>query len=102
MIDNIVQILYNFGDGNRNLQLSDVSASDGQWHTIYVERRGRHMVLKMDGGEGNKYVETYGTSDTLHQELTVKGDQIYAGAEVSYEHSPNIDQQNPKDFAQCE
>ena len=78
----------------------NVTAADGFWHTLYFQRRGRSIVLAQDGKEGPMYVET--TTDSKHQELTVRQTQIYAGAEVSYDHSKKIDQTNPKDLENCE
>eukprot|EP00105_Crassostrea_gigas_P039530 XP_019923678.1 PREDICTED: neural-cadherin-like [Crassostrea gigas] len=96
IVDNVIQVLYNLGDGNKVLQMVNVTAADGFWHTLYFQRRGRSIVLSQDGGEGPMYAETI--ADSKHQELTVKQTQIYAGAEVSYEHSKVIDQTNPKDL----
>lgn len=99
-MDNVIQVLYNLGDGNKVLQMVNVTAADGFWHTLYFQRRGRSIVLSRDGGEGPMYAETI--ADSKHQELTVKQTQIYAGAEVSYEHSKVIDQTNSKDLENCE
>lgn len=99
-MDNVIQVLYNLGDGNKVLQMVNVTAADGFWHTLYFQRRGRSIVLSQDGGEGPMYAETI--VDSKHQELTVKQTQIYAGAEVSYEHSKVIDQTNAKDLENCE
>lgn len=100
IVENVVQVLYNLGDGNKVLQMVNVTAADGFWHTLYFQRRGRSIVLAQDGKEGPMYVET--TTDSKHQELTVRQTQIYAGAEVSYDHSKKIDQTNPKDLENCE
>lgn len=99
-MDNVIQVLYNLGDGNKVLQMVNVTAADGFWHTLYFQRRGRSIVLSRDGGEGPMYAETI--ADSKHQELTVKQTQIYAGAEVNYEHSKVIDQTNSKDLENCE
>ncbi|XP_061183428.1 neural-cadherin-like [Saccostrea echinata] len=96
IVDNVIQVLYNLGDGNKVLQMVNVTAADGYWHTLYFQRRGRSIILSQDGGEGPLFVET--SVDSKYQELTVKQNQIYAGAEVSYEHSKTIDQTNPKDL----
>ncbi|XP_048742923.2 neural-cadherin-like isoform X4 [Ostrea edulis] len=96
IVENVIQVLYNLGDGNKVLQMVNVTAADGYWHTLYFRRQGRSIILSQDGGEGPLYVET--TADSKYQSLVVKNTQVYAGAEVSYEHSKTIDQTNPKDL----
>ncbi|XP_071091775.1 neural-cadherin-like isoform X1 [Haliotis cracherodii] len=85
IVDGILTLTYNMGNGIRNLELSRRFVSNGQWHTAQVERNGREFVLKMDNMEGANYNFTYGFPDDK-QELHMHN-MMFAGAIVSFSNS---------------
>ena len=68
------------------MALNQVNVSDGQWHTIFVERIGKMAVLKLDSGEGRYYNMSRG-SLTAHLQILVARRQFYAGGDVKFPSS---------------
>ena len=66
--------------------LSHVNVSDGQWHTVSVERMGKAATLKLDGGEGRFYNVSLG-SNGGHLQIRVAKRQFYAGGDVKFPSS---------------
>ena len=76
-------VIYNLGDGETRLPISDVTVSNGQYHQVTLERYGKQMILKLDGGEGRYYTETLGPTIGL-KDFNTRQDQMYSGASVTY------------------
>ena len=75
------------GDGDAVLSLVDAPASNGQWHTVYMKRIGKWFQLKMDGGEGRYYNESWGPENG-HQLFALKMYNIVSGAHVVFTKNP--------------
>ncbi|XP_052798901.1 neural-cadherin-like [Mya arenaria] len=78
-----LQVVYNLGDGEVTLRLSEVEVNNGQYHLVKLERYGKEFMLRLDGGERQFYTETIGPTNGM-KEFRTRQDQIYAGATVSY------------------
>ena len=98
----LLQATYSLGDGPIIVSLSNVPASDGQWHQVMLERHGKELMLKMDSGEGRYYTESLGPKNG-NLELNLRQDQIYSGANLIYhgQGQPSIDMSNEQDFTSC-
>ena len=75
------------GDGDAVLSLVDAPASNGQWHTVSMKRIGKWFQLKMDGGEGRYYNESWGLEDGHHL-FALKMYNIVSGAHVVFTKNP--------------
>ena len=65
------------------MYLHYVNVTDGQWHTVYVQRIGKAAVMKLDGGEGRHYNRTEGTLGG-HLHIKVARRSFYAGGDVKF------------------
>ncbi|XP_053376534.1 neural-cadherin-like [Mercenaria mercenaria] len=96
IVSSKLQVSYNLGDDAYDILLSNVpNVADGYWHMVTLERYGKEFILKMDSGEGRYYTETLGPVNGL-VDFTVRQDQIYGGASVTY--SANSAAYNGEDF----
>ncbi|XP_033753809.1 LOW QUALITY PROTEIN: neural-cadherin-like [Pecten maximus] len=101
IVNNHLQVTFNLKDHDAPLMpnvlsLSAVRANNGQWHHVKFIRTGKWFQLKMDGGEGRYYNETwgkYGESQKFH----LRSDQIVAGARVVFDATPTFDKRGLKD-----
>ncbi|KAK3606482.1 hypothetical protein CHS0354_041433 [Potamilus streckersoni] len=80
---NKLQVSYDMGDFTNILSLANVSAGDGQWHLVTLQRFGKEFILMMDGGEGRFYTDSLGPAVGQNR-FALKQDQVYSGAELSY------------------
>ena len=85
-------VLYYLGGsvGESSLTLAKAPASNGQWHTVFLKRIGSWFQLKMDGGEGRYYNESWGPASS-HQLISIKMYQVTAGAHVAYNNRNPIE-----------
>ena len=97
-----LQATYNLGDGPITVSLSQVPASDGQWHQVRLERYGKELMLKMDSGEGLYYTESLGP-EIGKLDFYLKNDEIYSGVNLLYDDQgiPAINRANEQDFVNC-
>jgi len=56
---------------DKDLTLSNVNVSDGQWHAVSVQRVGQWVVLQMDAGERKYFNESRSTLNSLRINLTL-------------------------------
>ncbi|KAK7504632.1 hypothetical protein BaRGS_00004118 [Batillaria attramentaria] len=77
-----VRVLYNLGDGEQQLELSQAPVSNGQWHTVNVKRYLQQMTLTLDGGEGRNY--NFSRGNPKGKVNLVIQRFIFAGASISY------------------
>lgn len=85
-MENIVRFRFNLGSGEVDLRLSQVNVSDGQWHTVYIDRHGQWVTLKLDTGEGRWFNETLGMpSGHLYMKLSQHG--LLAGGDARFPSS---------------
>ncbi|XP_060579771.1 LOW QUALITY PROTEIN: neural-cadherin-like [Ruditapes philippinarum] len=84
-----VQVLYNLGgaNGESSLMLAKAPASNGQWHTVYMNRIGKWFELKMDSGEGRYRNETWGPFNG-RELISIRMYQIVTGAHVVFTKNP--------------
>jgi len=66
--------------------LSFANVSDGAWHTAYVSRVGQWVELKVDGGEGRNFNESFGFS-AGHREIRLSQRNVFAGGDVRFPSS---------------
>ncbi len=67
----------------RELWLPYVYVSDGQWHTVQVQRFGSTAAISLDGGGGRRFNEII-DYENLHQLLLVDKQNVIAGGDVQY------------------
>ncbi|CAG5126090.1 unnamed protein product, partial [Candidula unifasciata] len=71
-------LLYKFDCGSGEGQVKiPVDLSDGQWHTIQLDRHGRQAELALDSS-----YTAVGVSPGIHAVLNVDSEEIFFGAEV--------------------
>ncbi|XP_031138985.1 neural-cadherin-like isoform X2 [Sander lucioperca] len=56
VIQGLLAVFYNLGDGDYNLTLPYQRVSDGEWHEVELDRYGREFTLRLDGGGGRREV----------------------------------------------
>ena len=56
--------------------------SDGEWHDVVLRRFGSHVILSIDGGEGELTAEKRFETGEF-QEIVVACDRIYLGAKIN-------------------
>ncbi|TNN58393.1 Neural-cadherin [Liparis tanakae] len=49
-------VFYNLGDGDYNLTLPTYRLDNGEWHEIFLDRHDNEMILRLDGGGGQREV----------------------------------------------
>lgn len=56
VVQGLLAVFYNLGDGDYNLTLPHQHFSDGDWHEVELDRYGREFTLRVDGGGGRREV----------------------------------------------
>lgn len=56
VIQGLLAVFYNLGDGDYNLTLPHYPLGDGEWHEAELDRYGREFTLRLDGGGGRREV----------------------------------------------
>lgn len=56
IIQGLLAVFYNLGDGEYNLTLPFHRLDDGEWHEVELDRYGREFTLRLDGGGGRREV----------------------------------------------
>lgn len=56
VVQGLLAVFYNLGDGDYNLTLPHQHLSDGEWHEVELDRYGREFTLRLDGGGGRREV----------------------------------------------
>lgn len=56
VVQGLLAVFYNLGDGDYNLTLPHQHLSDGDWHEVELDRYGREFTLRLDGGGGRREV----------------------------------------------
>lgn len=54
MVQGLLAVFYNLGDGDYNLTLPHSPLSDGEWHEVELDRFGREFTLRLDSGGGRR------------------------------------------------
>uniref|UniRef100_A0AAQ5YDQ5 Uncharacterized protein n=1 Tax=Amphiprion ocellaris TaxID=80972 RepID=A0AAQ5YDQ5_AMPOC len=49
-------VFYNLGDGDYNLTLPTYRLDNGEWHEVFLDRHDNEMMLRLDGGGGQREV----------------------------------------------
>lgn len=49
-------VFYNLGDGEYNLTLPNYRLDNGEWHEVLFDRHDNEMMLRLDGGGGQREV----------------------------------------------
>ena len=95
LVNGRLKVLYNLGgsDGTSELSLDNAPASNGQWHNLLMRRIGKWFQLKMDGGEGRYYNESWGPEGG-DQLISIKMYQIVAGGHVVFSSNPIVNGQD--------
>lgn len=80
--------LNQFRSSEQELWLPYVKVSDGQWHTVKVQRFGSTASISLDGGGGRRYNELLDYNG-FHQELTINSRNVIAGGDFQ-QVAPNV------------
>jgi len=75
----MLQYRFNCGSGEGQARIDEISISDGNWHTIVVERFGQIARILVDG----RYAAEGGAPGTSAV-LNLESSHIFFGAEVKY------------------
>lgn len=54
VVQGLLAVFYNLGDGDYNLTLPHSPLSNGEWHEVELDRFGREFTLRLDGGGGRR------------------------------------------------
>ncbi|CAG2162865.1 unnamed protein product, partial [Oppiella nova] len=85
--DKRIRFKYNLNNlrssDERELWLPYVFVSDGQWHTVHVQRFGSTASISLDGGGGRRFNEII-DYEGYHQLLPVEKQNVIAGGDVQY------------------
>jgi len=60
--------------------------SDGVWHTAHLQRVGHWVELRLDGGEGRCFNESFGNIGD-HLEIHISQRSLFAGGDVRFPSS---------------
>ncbi|XP_070568184.1 putative neural-cadherin 2 [Ptychodera flava] len=58
LVDGIVTLEYDIGEGDMTMQVPDVLVNDSMWHSVKLMRSRNHFTLKVDKGVGCQQVES--------------------------------------------
>ncbi|TWW67107.1 Neural-cadherin Cadherin-N [Takifugu flavidus] len=56
ILQGLLSVSYNIGDGDHNLTLPKYRLDNGEWHEVFFDRHDNEMMLKLDGGGGQREV----------------------------------------------
>lgn len=56
VVQGLLAVFYNLGDGDYNLTLPHQHLGDGEWHEVELDRYGREFTLRLDGGGGRREI----------------------------------------------
>ncbi|XP_077372754.1 neural-cadherin-like isoform X2 [Festucalex cinctus] len=56
VVQGLLAVFYNLGDGDYNLTLPFHHLDDGEWHELELDRFGREFTLRVDGGGGRREI----------------------------------------------
>jgi hypothetical protein len=82
VMDTNLHLMFDLGNGYQSISLPYVNVSDGIWHTVRINRNGNHVIMRLDGGEGKFYGESFPDSD--FQLISFEKDELFGGANVRY------------------
>lgn len=54
VVQGLLAVFYNLGDGDYNLTLPHSPLSNGEWREVELDRFGRELTLRLDGGGGRR------------------------------------------------
>ncbi|XP_060892631.1 neural-cadherin-like [Labrus mixtus] len=76
VIQGLLAVFYNLGDGDFNLTLPHHRLTDGEWHQVELDRYGREFTLRLDGGGGRREV-TFSPGQS--QEIIIDSSAVMLG-----------------------
>ncbi|XP_051916309.1 neural-cadherin-like [Hippocampus zosterae] len=56
VVQGLLAVFYNLGDGDYNVTLPFHHLDDGDWHKLELDRYGREFTLRLDGGGGRREI----------------------------------------------
>lgn len=56
VVQGLLAVFYNLGDGDYNITVPYHRLDDGEWHEVELDRFGREFTLRLDGGGGRQEV----------------------------------------------
>lgn len=56
VVQGLLAVFYNLGDGDYNITVPYRRLDDGEWHEVELDRFGREFTLRLDGGGGRQEV----------------------------------------------
>ncbi|XP_077376416.1 neural-cadherin isoform X1 [Festucalex cinctus] len=56
ILQGLLGVSYNLGDGDHNLSVPTYRLDNGEWHQVSLERHDNEMTLQLDGGGGQREV----------------------------------------------
>ena len=76
VIQGLLAVFYNLGDGDYNITLPFHRLNDGEWHEVTLDRYGREFTLQLDGGGGRREVTV---SPGRSQEIIIDPSAVMIG-----------------------
>lgn len=56
VVQGLLAVFYNLGDGDYNITLPYLRLDDGDWHEVELDRYGSEFTLRLDGGGGRREI----------------------------------------------
>lgn len=87
VIQGLLAVFYNLGDGDYNVTLHSHRLNNGEWHEVELDRYGREFTLRLDGGGGRREVTASpGRSQEIiiDQSLVMLGNSFPSGHNRSF------------------
>ncbi|XP_072290497.1 neural-cadherin-like isoform X2 [Eucyclogobius newberryi] len=87
VIQGLLAVFYNLGDGDYNVTLHSFRLNNGEWHEVELERFGREFSLRVDGGGGRREVTASlgrGHELIIDQALVMLGNSFPSGHNRSF------------------
>ncbi|ESN95524.1 hypothetical protein HELRODRAFT_179299 [Helobdella robusta] len=84
IIDSRLTYRFNIGSEESKVSLSQLNISDGEWHSIAVERRGIWVEMIVDRGEGIYCNRSFPMIDKHHVAFKVSQRSIVLGGDVKF------------------
>ncbi|KAM9816185.1 neural-cadherin-like isoform 2-T2 [Syngnathus typhle] len=84
VVQGLLAVFYNLGDGDYNLTLPFHHLDDGEWHELELDRFGREFTLRIDGGGGRREITA---SPGRSQEIIIDPSVVMLGNSFPSRHN---------------
>lgn len=100
VVQGLLAVFYNLGDGDYNLTLPHQHLGDGEWHEVELDRYGREFTLRLDGGGGRREITAsrgQGHEIIVDPTVVMLGNSFPSGHNHSFlGRSPSVESDRPE------